>query len=245
MWGNDREMEYLIVLLVFIVTMLVLKIGMNVKIEDIKEIGKLGEDNETNDILKAFPDNKKICEEILEKLDNKNVIIEETKDENSQTSLYLVMQNKILIANIKDSFTRIQTIAHECIHSVQNKKLLKFNFIFSNINILYFLIISILAIFKVTNKEVSSILLVVLTLMQFIFYVVRSFLETDAMTRAEYLAKEYIEETNILSKENAEFITDKYKTLNKIGIKLYNFILACQSLMKPIIYCLFIIIFCK
>ena len=238
-------MEYVFIIFLIVVVMIVLKIGLDIKIKDIKKIKALGEDKEKNSLVKEFPDNKQVCKDILKKLDNKNVIIEETKDESSQTSLYLVMQNKILIADIKNSFTRIQTIAHECIHSVQNKKLLKFNFIFSNINILYFIIICILAICRVANKGISNILLIVLILMQFVFYIVRSFLETDAMTRAEYLAKEYIEETNILSKENAKTITDQYKDLNKTGIKLYNYTLACQSLMKPIIYCLLLIFFSK
>ena len=35
------------------------------------------------------------------------------------------------IANINKTCTRIQTIAHECVHSIQNRKLLMFNFIFS------------------------------------------------------------------------------------------------------------------
>ena len=37
-------------------------------------------------------------------------------------SLYIVATNTILISNIKDTFTRVQTIAHECLHSIQNKK---------------------------------------------------------------------------------------------------------------------------
>ena len=174
-------------------------------------------------------------------LDNKDVKIEEAQDEKSTTSLYMVMQNKILIGNVKDSFTRIQTIAHECIHSIQNKTLLKFNFVISNINILYFIIICILALFNVVNKEVSNIILIGLILLQFIFFVVRNFLEVDAMTRAEFLAKEYIDKTKLLSKKDAETIENKYKEINKIGIKIYTFTLACQAMIKPILYCILLI----
>ena len=191
-------MEYLIIAVLMISMILILKFGLDIKIKDIKNIKKLGYDDETNKILKDFPDNSTICKNILEMLDNKDVKIEETQGEKSTTSLYMVMQNKILIGNVKDSFTRIQTIAHECIHSIQNKTLLKFNFIISNISNLYFVIVCILALCNVINKETSNILLIVLILIQFILFVVRNFLEVEAMTRAEFLAKEYIDKTKLL-----------------------------------------------
>lgn len=234
-------MEYVIIIILMLFTILILKMGLNIKIKDIKKVKELGYDEKTNEILKDSPDNSAICKDILEMLDNKDVKIEEAQDEKSTTSLYMVMQNKILIGNVKDSFTRIQTIAHECIHSIQNKTLLKFNFVISNINILYFIIICILALFNVVNKEVSNIILIGLILLQFIFFVVRNFLEVDAMTRAEFLAKEYIDKTKLLSKKDAETIENKYKEINKIGIKIYTFTLACQAMIKPILYCILLI----
>lgn len=234
-------MEYIIIIVLMLFTILILKMGLNIKIKDIKEVKELGYDEKTNKILKHFPDNSIICKNILEMLDNKEVKIEEVQEEKSTTSLYMVMQNKILIGNVNDSFTRIQTIAHECIHSVQNKTLLKFNFIISNINMIYFAIVCTLALFNVVNKEVGNILLIGLILMQFIFFTVRSFLEIDAMTRAEFLAKEYIDKTKLLSEEDAETIENKYKEINKVGIKLYTFTLACQAMIKPIIYCVLLI----
>lgn len=235
-------MEYLIIILVLLIAILVLKVAFCINIKDIKSIKDLGSDEENLKLIKDFPDNKQICKDILEMLDNKDVGIEETVDEKSQTSLYLVMSNKILIANINNVFTRIQTVAHECIHSIQNKTLLKFNFIFSNIANIYFLLICFLGIFKVTNKEVANILLITLILIKFIFYAVRSFLETDAMTRAEYLSKEYIEKVNIVSKEDEQKILAKYKELNKVGIKLYNFALACKAIFSIIVYCFILVL---
>lgn len=234
-------MEYLIIAVLMLSIILILKFGLDIKIKDIKKIKKLGYDDETNKILKDFPDNSTICKNILEMLDNKDVKIEETQGEKSTTSLYMVMQNKILIGNVKDSFTRIQTIAHECIHSIQNKTLLKFNFIISNMSNLYFIIACILALFNIANREISNILLIVLILIQFILFVVRNFLEVEAMTRAEFLAKEYIDKTKLLSKKDAETIENKYKEINKIGIKLYTFTLACQAMIKPILYCILLI----
>ena len=65
---------------------------------------------------------------MLKMLDNKNVKIEEAKD--TGTSLYIAVTNKISIADMKNNYARIQTIAHECIHSCQDRRLLLFNFIF-------------------------------------------------------------------------------------------------------------------
>lgn len=232
-------MWYVIVL---VLTLIILALGLDIKIKDVKKIKNLEEDRELTNLSNKFPENKKICEDILEMIDNKEVKIEETKDEKSQTSLYLVMSNKILIANIKNNFTRIQTIAHECIHSIQNKKLLMFNFIFSNLNILYFIIICILAIFKIGNKEITNILFIALFLLQFILFTVRNFLETDAMTRAEFLAEKYIHKTKMLGEKEETLLCDEYKNLNKIGIKLYMFVLTCKMITKLIIYELLLII---
>lgn len=234
---------YLIIIIIFLFFLLILKIGLNIKIKDVKRLKQLSQDNTLNKITNVFPKNKEICEEILKKLKNKDVEIEELgEDSKSQTSLYLVMQNKIIIANIKDNFARIQTIAHECIHSIQNKKILKFNFIFSNISNLYFLVICILALFNLFSEQVWYCLLISLILIQSISFIVRSYLETDAMTRAEYIAKDYIKEKNILKKEDEEKIVNTYKEINDTGIKLYNYILISKKVLGVIVFLVLVII---
>lgn len=228
---------YFVIIIIFLVFLLVLKIGLNIKIKDVKRLKQLSQDNTLNKITNVFPKNKEICEEILEKLNNKDVEIEELgEDSKSQTSLYLVMQNKIIIANIKDNFARIQTIAHECIHSVQDKKILKFNFIFSNISNLYFLVICILALLDIFNEQVWYCILISLILIQSISFIVRSHLETDAMTRAEYVAGAYINEKKLLNKDDEEKIINTYKEINNIGIKLYNYILISKKILGVIVF---------
>lgn len=234
---------YFVIIIIFLIFLLVLKIGLNIKIKDVKRLKQLSQDNALNKITNVFPKNKEICEEILEKLNNKDVEIEELgEDSKSQTSLYLVMKNKIIIANIKDNFARIQTIAHECIHSIQNKQILKFNFIFSNISNLYFLVICILALLNLFNEQVWYCLLISLILIQSISLIVRSHLETDAMTRAEYIAKDYIKEKNLLKKEDEEKIINTYKEINNIGIKLYNYILISKKVLGVIVLCILLIL---
>lgn len=234
---------YLIIIIIFLFFLLILKIGLNIKIKDVKRLKQLSQDKDLNKITNVFPKNKEICEEILEKLNNKNVEIEELgENSKSQTSLYLVIQNKIIIANIKDNFARIQTIIHECIHSIQNKKILKFNFIFSNISNLYFITICILALFNLLRGQVLYCLLISLILIQSISFIVRSYLETDAMTRAEYIAKDYIKEKNLLKNDDEEKVLNTYKEINNIGIKLYNYILISKKVLSVIVFLVLVII---
>ena len=122
--GNN-DMEWIIIV-ISLVTIILLKIGLNVHFNDIKKIKNIGEDKELKKIADKFPENKEICEEILKKLNNKNIKIEESSD--TKSSFYIVIGNKIVIANIKDTFSRIQTSAHECLHSIQNRNILLFNF---------------------------------------------------------------------------------------------------------------------
>lgn len=229
-------MEYIIILGICIISIIILKFAFCVKIEDVKRIREIGYDKSLNEMTNALPENRVVCEKILHKLGNNIVRIEQAEDSNKTLTYYSVMTNHIIIANIKDTFTRIQTIAHECIHSMQNRKMLQFNFVFSNIYILYFMMISVLTICKVIKNPIIH--LSILLLMGMIYYVIRSYLEIDAMTRAPYLAKEYIEEENILGKEDVDKIVENYEILNHIGIPMTNFMLIAKVIGKVIIYCL-------
>ena len=179
-------MQFIIIIGIFIVVLAVLFFVLEINTKKIKEVI---ENKRLNELTDKFPENVDICKSILKDIDNEDVKIEEDKD--TKTSLYLVMSNKIIIANNRDSFTRIQTIAHECIHSIQSKKMLMFNYIYSNIYLLYFAVISILTVFKVVNNLMLQV--EILTILGLIYYFIRSMLEFDAMIKAKYLAKDYIE----------------------------------------------------
>lgn len=221
-------MEFIVLLIITIIIYFILRYIFDVNIKKIKEIA---ENKELDEITQKYPDNIEICKYYLKKLNNESVKIEE--DKNSNTTLYLVMNNKILIANLKDSYTRIQTIAHECLHSIQSKKLLWFNFIFSNIYLAYFFIIFILAIFKVLPYKMMF--LAILIILGFTFYAVRTYLENDAMIKAKFLAKEYMQEKKISNQEEIDKIINKYEQLNDIGIKCTNFQLLSNVMLKVII----------
>lgn len=228
-------MEFIVLLIILVIMYFTLKFIFDANIKKVKEIG---ENKELDELTQKYPENIEICKEYLKKLNNENVKIEEDKDSN--TTLYLVMSNKIFIANLKESYTRIQTIAHECLHSIQSKKLLWFNFIFSNIYLIYFFVICVLAIFKVLPYKM--LFLAILVVFGFIFYAVRSYLETDAMTKARFLAKEYMQEKKISSQEEIDKIVKTYDDLNDVGIKSTNFQLLSNVFLKVIILAIIFIV---
>lgn len=221
-------MEFIVLLIIVIIMYFILKFIFDFNMKKIKEIG---EDKELDKLTQKYPENIEICKDYLKKLNNENVNIEENKEANS--TLYLIMNNKIFIANLKDSYTRIQTIAHECLHSIQSKKLLWFNFIFSNIYLAYFFIICILAILKVLPYKM--LFLSILIIFGFVFYAVRTYLENDAMIKARFLAKDYMQEKKISSQDEIDRIVKKYDELNDIGIKCTNFQLLSNVFLKIII----------
>ena len=229
-------MEFIIIIIFLIIMYLILNYIFD---SNAKELNKIAENKELDEITKKYPNNIEICKTYLKMLDNESVKIEE--DKNSNATLYLVSSNKIFIANLKDSYTRIQTIAHECLHSVQDKKMLWFNFIFSNMYIVLFLILCVLTIFKIIKFKL--LILIIFLLCGFTFYIVRTYLEDDAMIKAKFLAKEYMENVKISSKEEIDKIIKQYDKLNNIGIKYTNIDIFKNVLIKTIILCVFFIIF--
>lgn len=234
-------MEYIIIIIVSIITIVVLKIGFNVSIKNIKKIKQIGYDKNLNNIAEKFPSNKEICKEILKNLNNNNVKIEENND--SKVSLYIAITNKIIIADIQDTFTRIQTIAHECLHSVQNRKTLIFNFIYSNIFILYFWVALFLILFDIGK---SSIYIQIFIFMSVIYSAVRCYLENEAMSRALYVAKDYMnqqaEKNERIKKEDIDLLVENFEKINKIGIPITNFSIIVGNILKIIILSLIALI---
>ena len=221
-------MEFLVLLIMIIIMYFILRFVFEFNIKKLKEIS---ENKELDEIAQRYPENIEICKYYLKKLNNESVKIEEDKESNS--TLYLVMSNKIFIANLKESYTRIQTIAHECLHSIQSKKLLWFNFIFSNIYLIYFFLITILTIFKVLPYKM--LFLSVFIVFSLIYYAVRTYLEMDAMIKARFLAKEYMEEIEISKQEEIDKIIKQYDELNNLGIKFTNYKFLSNIFWKIII----------
>ena len=223
-------MEFGIIIIFLICIIVILRILFGSSKKQIEEIAE----NETLDELaEKYPSNVEMCKEYLKMLHNETVIVEE--DKNATNSLYIAISNKIMIADVRGSFTRIQTIAHECLHSIQNRKILIFNFIYSNIYILYFIIISILKLFNILPYEMMF--LAILIMGGFIYYFVRSYLENDAMIKARFLAKEYMEDKKISSQEEINKIVHHFDKLNDIGIRCVNYTLLLNIVIEILIFC--------
>ncbi len=223
-------MEYFIIIIFLIMVVLILKYLFSYNKKQIEEIAK---NEELDRIAKKYPDNIDMCKEYLNMLNNETVTVEEDKMANS--SLYIAISNKIVIANVKESFTRIQTIAHECLHSIQDRKILLFNFIYSNLYMIYFIVIAILKLCNILPYEMTF--LAILIIAGFVYYFVRSYLENDAMIKARFLAKEYMENKKISSQEEIDKIVCHFDKLNNIGIKAVNFALLTTVIIKIIIFC--------
>ena len=229
-------MEFITIIIILITICIVLYYIYNINIKQIKQIGE--NNKELDEEVSKYPSNIEMCKSILKKIKNENVKIEEQKD--NENCLYIAVTNKIIIANMRNSFTRIQTISHECLHSIQDRSIQLFNFIYSNIYILYFMVIFIIAILgKLQNK---ILFLSIYIILGYVYYFVRSYLENDAMIKARYLAKEYMEEINISSKDKINKIVDEYDKLNKLGIKATNYELFLETLLKTILLALIMLV---
>ena len=223
-------MNLIIIIMLLAVVLLILAKVYDINMRKLKQFVEY-EEKKFNKLIDGYPSNIEICKYILNKLNNSTVKIEEDKE--AKTSMYIALSDKIIIADVKNSYTRIQTIAHECLHSIQKRKMQLFNFIYSNIYLLYFIIVTILAIL---NKLQDSMLyMAIMILLSYIYYFVRSYLENDAMIKAKYLAKEFMEEVNISSDEDIDNIVKSYEKLNDMGIKTVNYQLMLETLIKVII----------
>ena len=92
-------MEYIVVILISIISLIVLKFAFEIKIKNINKIKKIGNDKKLNDIANNLPSNQKICEEILQMLGNNSVKINVVEDKNKSLTYYSVISNSIIITN--------------------------------------------------------------------------------------------------------------------------------------------------
>ncbi len=222
-------MEFIIIAIISIICILVLGYIFNYNMKKIKHIA---DDKELDEAAKKYPNNIEMCKYYLKKLNNENVKIEENTE--SEASLYIAIADKISIANISNTYTRIQTIAHECLHSIQDRKILMFNFAFSNIYLLYFLIVCILAVFKLLPYKMMF--LSIFLILSLIYYVVRIYLENDAMIKARYLAKDYMEEVKVSDKNEIDRLVNGFYKINNVGIKCVNYSFFLNIMIKVLVF---------
>lgn len=221
------------IILAGVITLILLKIFLNV---DFKKLKKLN--IESNDELSSITDKlskineEKMCEDILKKLDCKDVKVNVAPEYNS--CLYTIFNNTITIGKFKEEYMKLQTIAHECIHASQNKITLWANFIFTNIYLLFWIIVSVFAILnKLPNTNIFIIAFIFLSIIQ---YIIRYSLENEAMIRAKFIAKEYIEENKVLNKAEEQLLLNEYDRVNKLGIPFMNYYQISMNIIKIMVF---------
>jgi len=161
----------------------------NRKVDSIQVI----HDDEISSIVKKIGDNEQVAKEILNYIGNETTEVIKNEDEKIKSSFYNCNTDKITIKNTTDleDCSRVVHIAHECIHSIQEKKLLKAHFIFSNIQILYFLGIFIYFFYN-RDLELRLSLLLVQVFIFIATFFMKIVLESDATYRGPELACRYL-----------------------------------------------------
>jgi len=213
------------------ITLIMLKFLLNINFKQIKNL-KIRKSEELENLTSKFPNDEKICKDILRKLKNENTNVKLEPEYSS--CLYTIFNNTITIGKFQQAYMKIQTIAHEGVHSNQDKITLWSNFIVTNIYLIYFVVILILGFLnKLPYSEVHIIILIFLG---FIQYIIRFSLENEAMIKARFIAKEYIEENKILNKDEEEKLLAEYDEINNIGIPFMNYYTISMNIIKIMIF---------
>ena len=79
--------------------------------------------------------------------------------------------------------------------------------------------------------------------MSFIHYILRFTLEYEAMTKARVIAKEYIEEKNILNKKEEDELLKEYDKVNEIGIPFMNYYTISMNIVKIMIFSFIVLLY--
>ena len=224
-------MEFIIIICVTVTFSILLGYVFSINKKKILDLAK---NEKLDEMAKKYPSNVELCKKYLKKLSNENVKIEE--EEKSEASLYIAIANKIIIGNVSNTYTRIQTIAHECLHSIQDRKILIFNFIFSNIYLLYYVVICVLALFNLLPFNIMLLFLAIFLILSLVNYIIRMYLENDAMIKARFLAKDYLEEEKISSQEEINEMVKGFDDLNNLGMKYIHYQFFFNCMLKVLIF---------
>ena len=192
-----------------------------------KKIGKneFIYDDKVSPVVEKLGDNEAITNIILRYVNNYTTKVEKNKDKNQKISFYNVNNDKIVIKDTTDlkDCSRLIQVCHECVHSIQDKNVLKLHFIFSNINILYFLG-TFLYFFYDKRESVRLALLLIQIFIFIITFILKIITESDATYRATIIA-------NDLLKNKVE-----EETLNNIVKKIENEVYSIAPVMYFSLY---------
>lgn len=168
--------------------------------EKLKYFWDTSKKEELQKIVDKLPSNEEICKEILEDMGNNHTKLK--LDDEIKNSYYVYLNDTIYLCNKEKArtlYTRVVLISHECRHTLQSKVLQRLNFVFSNIELVLFVIALVLNFFKIFNIPmlIAYLAFVILSVIP------RFILEFDAVKSSVKIAKKYMEKK--LKKEDVEF----------------------------------------
>ena len=220
--------------MLFLITLLLVIIFLSIlNLRKLKEVKYLATDIDLDSYASSLPENEEACKDML-KIVNSKCNIE--LDSETKSSAYIFFQNKIILSNNNSSqtnYSRFLFIAHECIHSIQDKKIHIINFIMTNLLYLFFIISGILIVLG-KSSEWLLLTLLLISFMQFYF---RITLETDAMYRSITLAEMYLKD------KNADKLIERYHYIIPHTIDTVYFIYLVPILVGISILTILFLIF--
>ena len=170
--------------------------------------------------LQILTDNISICRDMLNIIGNNHTKIEYNKDEKSNLSYYNNAKDVIILKANNSESSRFVHIAHECIHTIQNKEFLRANKFFSNLQIIYFLI-SLICIINSKQNQLLLIAIQLVILLGTLF--VKVVIEGDASYRSIDLAETYLM-TKITKQELESYIKEIRRIIyNLMPVYYINF----------------------
>ena len=191
-------------------------------------------DENVSPIVEKLGDNEVITNIVLQHINNYTTKVEKNKEKNEKISYFNVNNDKIVIKDSNDlkDCSRLIQICHECVHSIQDKKLLKLHFIFSNINILYFLG-TFLYFFYNDNQDVRMTLLLIQIFIFLITFMLKIITESDATYRAPIVAYDFLSDK--VNKKSLDEFKKKVEDEIYSIIPIFYFSLFMQGAMLLII----------
>lgn len=182
---------------------------------------------ELKEIATEFPDNQEIATHVLQQLGNSTTKIIHDKD--IKNSYYVYLNDTIYLSGHQkntEDYSRIVLISHECRHAMQAKCLQTLNFLFSNLELLGFVIATILCFLHI----IPLIAMIVYVSIVFINILLRVILETDAIRSAIKIAKEYA--ATIVDEQKNEKLQKAYRFQSAVLYPVLLFQLFIWKLVR-------------
>lgn len=182
------------------------------------------------DIIDKLPDNEIIAKEIL--AENNNTKTKIVLDGDIKNSYYIFLNDTIYLSNKNKAstrYSRLCLIAHECKHSLQSKVLQVINFLISNIELIFFVLFSILGLLNFKNSFIPNIYYITVILS----IIPRLILEFDAVYSSVKISEKYVEQK--LSKNEADMVHLVYSFQVKVLVPMLVFSLVIWKVIRSII----------